>query len=56
MGLSTVNRFLTKMAFKTMLIKQRVYQAEFEHMLAQTNFTRVDIDEDEMGFEITMTK
>ncbi len=56
MGLSTVNRFLTKMAFKTVLIRSAYTRAEFEHMLAQTNFSRVDIAEDGMGFEITMTK
>jgi ubiquinone/menaquinone biosynthesis C-methylase UbiE len=56
MGLSTVNRFLTKMAFKTVLIRSAYTRAEFEHMLAQTNFSRVDIAEDGMGFEITMRK
>ena len=56
MGLSTVNRFLTKMAFKTVLIRNAYTRPEFEAMLAQTNFTRVDIAEDGMGFEIRMTK
>lgn len=56
MELSTVNRFLTKMAFRTMLIRSAYTRAEFEQMFAQTHFTVVDIAEDGMGFEITMRK
>jgi ubiquinone/menaquinone biosynthesis C-methylase UbiE len=56
MGLSTVNRFLTRMAFKTVLIRSAYTRAEFETMFAQTQFKRIDIAEDGMGFEITMTK
>lgn len=56
MGLSTINRLLTKMAFKTMLIKNAYTRAEFEQMLAQTKFAAVDIVSDGMGFEITMRK
>ncbi len=56
MELSTVNRFLTKMAFKTMLIRSAYTRAEFEQMLAQTEFAYVDIVEDGMGFEIAMRK
>jgi ubiquinone/menaquinone biosynthesis C-methylase UbiE len=56
MELSTVNRFLTKMAFKTMLIRTAYTRAEFEQMFAQTRFAHVDIVGDGMGFEITMRK
>lgn len=56
MGLSTVNRFLTKMAFRTMLIRSAYTRAEFEQMLAQARFAHVDIAEDGIGFEITMRK
>ena len=56
MELSPVNRFLTKMAFKTMLIRSAYTRAEFEQMLAQTEFAHVDIVEDGMGFEIAMRK
>jgi len=56
MGLSTVNRVLTKIAFRTMLIRNAYSRAEFEQMLEQTEFSRVDICQDGMGFEITMTK
>ncbi len=56
MGLSTVNRLLTKMAFKTVLIRSAYTRAEFEQMFAQTGFSRVEIAADGMGFEILMTK
>jgi ubiquinone/menaquinone biosynthesis C-methylase UbiE len=56
MGLTTVNRLLTKMAFRTMLIRSAYTRVEFEQMLAQTEFAQVEIDEQGMGFEITMRK
>jgi ubiquinone/menaquinone biosynthesis C-methylase UbiE len=56
LGLSALNRFLTKMTFKTMLIRSAYTRAEFEQMLAQTHFTHTKISEDGIGFEIRMTK
>lgn len=56
MGLSTVNRVITKLVFRTMLIRNAYSRGEFEQMLAQTAFSRVEISADGMGFEITMTK
>ncbi len=56
MGLSTFNRMMTKLAFKGMLIKSAYTKEEFEQMLAQAKFSKVDIAEDEMGLEISMTK
>lgn len=56
MGLSAVNRILTKVVFRTMLIRNAYSRAEFEQMLAQTEFSHVEISGDGMGFEITMTK
>jgi ubiquinone/menaquinone biosynthesis C-methylase UbiE len=56
MGLSTANRVLTKLVFKTMLIRSAYSRAEFKQMLAQTAFSRVEISGEGMGFEITMTK
>lgn len=44
------------MAFRTMLIRSACTRQEFELMLAQTQFSRVVIDESGMGFEISMTK
>ena len=56
MGLSTVNRVLTKLAFRTMLLKSAYTREQFRQMLAQTAFSRVEIAEDGIGFEIWMTK
>ena len=56
MGLSWLNRMLTKMAFKGMLLKSAYTKEEFEQMLAQTKFSSVSIEEGDMGLEITMTK
>jgi hypothetical protein len=44
------------MAFRTMLIRTAYTREEFEQMLAQTQFSTVEIVEDGMGFEIWMTK
>jgi len=56
MGLSTVNRILTKLTFKTLLIPRAYTRAEFEQMLVQVGFTQVAIAGDGMGLEISMTK
>jgi ubiquinone/menaquinone biosynthesis C-methylase UbiE len=56
MGLSTVNRVLTKLAFRTMLLKSAYTREQFQQMLAQTEFSSVEIAEDGIGFEIWMTK
>lgn len=56
MGLTRVNRLLTKLTFKAFLIRTAYSRAEFEQMLAQTEFRKTEIVSDGMGFEITMTK
>ena len=56
MGLSTMNKILTKLAFKTMLIKSAYTRREFEQMLAQAQFSETGIEESETGLEISMTK
>jgi ubiquinone/menaquinone biosynthesis C-methylase UbiE len=56
MGLTWSNRILTKLAFKGMLLKSAYTSEEFEQMLAQTKFSKVSIDEGEIGLEISMTK
>jgi hypothetical protein len=56
MGLSTVNRVLTKLAFRTMLLKSAYTREQFQQMLSQTEFGSVEIAEDGIGFEIRMTK
>jgi ubiquinone/menaquinone biosynthesis C-methylase UbiE len=56
MGLSAVNRLLTKLAFRTMLLKSAYTKEQFEYMLSQAGFRSVDIQADDIGFEISMTK
>ena len=56
MGLSAVNRVMTKLVFRTMLLKSAYTKEQFQHMLAQASFSRVDIQEQDIGFEISMTK
>ena len=56
MKLSTFNRFLTRLTFKTVLVRSAYTRAEFEQMLAQTAFRTVNIVEEGIGFEITMVK
>lgn len=56
MGLSTMNRILTKFAFRTMLLKSAYTKAQFEHMLAQTQFSKTEVKESALGLEIAMTE
>jgi ubiquinone/menaquinone biosynthesis C-methylase UbiE len=56
MHLSPVNRMLTKLVFRTMLIKSAYTKEEFQEMLWEASFSAYEIHEDYMGFEIWMTK
>jgi len=56
MGLSTFNRILTRLAFKTMLLKRAYTRQQFEQMLSQTEFAKVEIAENDLGLEIAMKK
>jgi len=56
MGLSTFNRIMTRWAFRTMLVKSAYTRKQFEQMLGQTEFSRVEIKEAEIGLEIGLTK
>jgi ubiquinone/menaquinone biosynthesis C-methylase UbiE len=56
MGLSWFNGIMTKLAFKTMLLKSAYTKEEFEWMLSQAKFSSVDIVEENIGFEISMMK
>jgi ubiquinone/menaquinone biosynthesis C-methylase UbiE len=56
MGLNPVNKVLTMLAFRTMLLKSAYTRQQFEYMLAQANFRKVDIHAEGIGFEISMTK
>ncbi len=39
-----------------MLLKRAYTRGQFEQMLAQTKFSKVEIAEDKMGLEVWMTK
>jgi len=56
MKLTRINGILTKLAFKTMLLKSAYTREEFEWMISGVGFSEVKIDENYMGFEITMRK
>jgi len=56
MGLNKVNKVVTKLIFRFSLVKNAYTKDQFQQMLAQTNFRAVDIHEEDMGFEIWMTK
>lgn len=56
MGLNAINRVMTKLVFRTSLLKNAYTRNQFELMLAQASFRSVDIQEVDIGFEILMTK
>jgi hypothetical protein len=56
MGLNPVNKALTKLTFRTMLLKSAYTKEQFRSMLSQANFRSFDIQEADIGFEISMTK
>ena len=56
MTLSWFNKIMTRMAFKTMLLKSAYTASQFRQMLAQTNFSRVAIAEEDIGLEVSMFK
>lgn len=56
MRLSVFNRMMTRWAFRTMLVKSAYTRQHFDKMLAQTEFSKVEIAEEAIGLEIAMTK
>jgi ubiquinone/menaquinone biosynthesis C-methylase UbiE len=56
MGLSPFNRWLTKLAFKTMLLRRAYRREQFQKMLEQATFSSVEINEADLGFEIWLTR
>jgi ubiquinone/menaquinone biosynthesis C-methylase UbiE len=56
MGLNRVDKVVTKLIFRLSLVKNAYTREQFEHMLAQVNFRSVDIHQENIGFEIWMTK
>jgi len=56
MGLSTFNRLMTRLAFRTMLLKSAYTREQFMQMLAQTEWRKVEIVEADIGLEISMER
>jgi ubiquinone/menaquinone biosynthesis C-methylase UbiE len=56
MRLSGINRMLTKLVFRTFLLRRAYTREQFEAMLRQTDFRSPSIEEGDIGFEIRMTK
>lgn len=56
MNLTRFNRIMTKLAFRTMLLRRAYTREQFEAMLAQAEFAHIDIRESNLGFEIWMDR
>jgi ubiquinone/menaquinone biosynthesis C-methylase UbiE len=56
MNLGTVNRILTKLTFRFMLLKRAYTKAEFEEMISRTEFHDTEIREIPTGLEIFLSK
>jgi len=56
MKLGTVNTFITKGAFRFMLLKRAYTKRDFEQMVSETQFDKVEIREDHIGLEILLSK
>jgi ubiquinone/menaquinone biosynthesis C-methylase UbiE len=53
---SRFNRVMNKLIFRHFLLKSAYTRTQFEHMLGQTNCSRFEIAESDLGFEISMSK
>ena len=56
MGLSPVNRWMTKLTFKHVLLKNAYRVDQIRQLVAQTKFGSADIRENEIGMEIRLEK
>jgi ubiquinone/menaquinone biosynthesis C-methylase UbiE len=56
MGLTAINRMMTKLTFRVMLLKSAYTKQQFQYMLAQASFRSINIEESGIGFDISMTK
>jgi ubiquinone/menaquinone biosynthesis C-methylase UbiE len=54
--ISGINAWLTRMVFKTTLLKSAYTRPEIEKMVKQTGFTNVRIDTDKLGMDIWLEK
>jgi SAM-dependent methyltransferase len=56
MKLGTVNRILTKATFRFMLLKRAYTKSDFEQMVADTHFDKVEIRDSLTQLEISLSK
>ena len=56
MKVGAVNRMITKLTFRFMLLKRAYTKAEFETLISNTKFHRAEIREDLLGLEILLSK
>ncbi len=56
MGLTAFHRLMTRLAFRTVLVRSAYTRHQFEQMLGETAFSKVEIAEAEIGLELLMTK
>ncbi|MGA8111155.1 MAG: class I SAM-dependent methyltransferase [Acidobacteriaceae bacterium] len=56
MGLGLLNRAITKLTFRFMLLKNAYTKEHLQQMLAQTHFSNVEIDAVDIGLEVRMSK
>jgi ubiquinone/menaquinone biosynthesis C-methylase UbiE len=56
MGLGWLNSLLTKLIFKSCLLKRAYSQGQFRQMASQTPFITCEIEEVPIGFSVSLTK
>ena len=56
MNLGSVNRVITKLTFRFMLLQRAYTKAEFEELVTDSNFADMEIAESPIGLEILLTK
>jgi ubiquinone/menaquinone biosynthesis C-methylase UbiE len=56
MDLSWISAIMTKLTFRTMLLKRAYTRVDFENFISQTEFKRGDFHETATGFEIQLEK
>ncbi len=56
MKLGTVNRILTKATFRSMLLKRAYTKSDFEQMVSETRFDKVEIRDSLTQLEISLSK
>jgi len=56
MGLGWFNALMTKLAFKHCLLKRAYSQEQFKQMASQSPFKTCEIQEDPLGFAVTLIK